>query len=112
MTESYLSQKVSFQVKSYYFIFYSICCILLVAAVSSARASQIRNIESRQTLYEQKLAELDKELQKTKERFNHLISVVSSCFLRRHRKSSAQIVLPRIKEAMVSIYIDPFNKIG
>ena len=86
--------------------------MLLMAVASSTGASQLNDVESRQTLYEQKLAELDKELQKTKERFNQLISVVSSCFLRRQRKSSTQIILPRIKEAMASIYIDPFNKIG
>ena len=55
--------------------------MLLMAVASSTGASQLNDVESRQTLYEQKLAELEKQLQKSEERFNQLLSIVSSYFL-------------------------------
>ena len=81
MTERLTVSKNCFQVKNYCFIFYSVCCIWLVAAFSSAGASELHDVEIRQTQNEQEIAELKKELQKVKERFTQLISVVSSLFI-------------------------------
>ena len=82
MFESYLSQKVCFQVENYCFIFCSSCFILRLAAVSCAEAS-LRDVESHQTLHEYKLkmAKIEKQLQKSEERFNQLLSIVSSLFI-------------------------------
>ena len=70
-----------FQLINYYSDFCSGCFMLLMAVVSSTGASQLNDVESRQTFYEQKLAELEKQLQKSEERFNQLLSIVSSYFL-------------------------------